>query len=59
MNDNNKPELVNAQPIVRVYDIGGTEYAVKAVVSKYATEDAAMKIRRLIRNEIARRNNEN
>ena len=36
----------------RTYEIDGKTYIVKASQSKYATEDAATKIRRLIRKEI-------
>ena len=46
-------------PVVREYDIGGTKYIVKAAVKDGATEDAAAKVRRLIRNEIARQKDEN
>ena len=39
-------------PIVRKYDIGGTRYTVTATVKAGVKEDAAAKVRRLIRNEI-------
>ena len=39
-------------PVVREYDIGGTKYIVAATVKAGASEDAAAKVRRLIRNEI-------
>lgn len=39
-------------PVVREYDIGDTKYIVKATVKDGANEDAATKIRRLIRNDI-------
>jgi hypothetical protein len=41
-------------PVVREYDIGDTKYIVKASVKEGATEDAATKIRRLIRNDICK-----
>ena len=37
-------------PVVRGYKIGGMTYIVKAVVKDGAKEDAATKIRRMIRN---------
>lgn len=40
--------------IVREYTIGDTKYIVKASVKEGATEDAATKIRRLIRNDIGK-----
>jgi hypothetical protein len=46
-------------PIVRVYDIGGTKYIVTATVKDGVSEDAAAKVRRLIRKEIARQKDEN
>ena len=39
-------------PVVREYEIGGITYIVKAVVKDGAKEDAATKIRRLIRNDL-------
>ena len=39
-------------PVVREYDIGGTKYIVKATVKPGADEDAAAKVRRLLRKEI-------
>jgi hypothetical protein len=39
-------------PVVREYDIGDTKYIVKATVKTGASEDAAAKVRRLIRKEI-------
>ena len=39
-------------PVVREYDIGGTKYIVKATVKPGANEDAAAKVRRLLRKEI-------
>jgi len=41
-------------PVVREYDIGGTKYIVKATVKDGAAEDAATKIRRMIRNDIGK-----
>jgi hypothetical protein len=41
-------------PVVREYNIGDTKYIVKASVKEGATEDAATKIRRLIRNDIGK-----
>ena len=40
-------------PVVREYDIGGTKYIVTASVKAGASEDAAAKVRRLIRKEIS------
>ena len=39
-------------PVVREYKIGGMTYIVKAVVKDGAKEDAATKIRRMIRNDM-------
>jgi hypothetical protein len=39
-------------PIVREYEIGGVKYIVTATEKPGAKEDAATKVRRLIRNEI-------
>jgi uncharacterized protein YajQ (UPF0234 family) len=39
-------------PVVREYDIGGTKYIVTATVKAGVNEDAAAKVRRLIRKEI-------
>ena len=39
-------------PVVRGYKIGGMTYIVKAVVKDGAKEDAATKIRRMIRNDM-------
>ena len=39
-------------PVVREYDIDGMKYIVSATVKAGAKEDAAAKVRRLIRNEI-------
>ena len=41
-------------PIVREYKIGGTRFVVKATVKNKANEDAADKIRRMIRADVAR-----
>ena len=49
---NPKCSDTTTSPVVREYDIGGTKYIVTATVKAGATEDAAAKIRRLIRNEI-------
>ena len=43
-------------PVVREYTVGDTKYIVKATVKDGATEDAATKIRRLIRNDIGSKN---
>ena len=43
-------------PVVREYEIGDTKYIVSATSKAGATEDAAAKVRRLLRKEI---NNEN
>ena len=40
-------------PVVREYDIGGTKYIVKATIKAGAQEDAAAKVRRLIKKEIS------
>ncbi|MCL2884210.1 MAG: transposon-encoded TnpW family protein [Oscillospiraceae bacterium] len=39
-------------PVVREYTVGGTRYIVTAMENPCAKEDAAVKVRRLIRNEI-------
>ena len=39
-------------PVVREYDIGGIKYIVTATIKDGAKEDAAAKVRRLIRSEI-------
>lgn len=39
-------------PIVRQYEIGGVTYIVKAVTKDGVKEDAATKIRRMIRNDL-------
>ena len=39
-------------PVVRGYKVGGMTYIVKAVVKDGAKEDAATKIRRMIRNDM-------
>ena len=39
-------------PVVREYKIGDMTYIVKAVVKDGAKEDAATKIRRMIRNDM-------
>jgi hypothetical protein len=39
-------------PVVREYDIGGTRYIVKATQKAGTKEDAAAKVRRLLRNEV-------
>ena len=41
-------------PVVREYNIGDMTYIVKAVVKDGAKEDAATKVRRLIRNDLQR-----
>lgn len=41
-------------PVVREYKIGDMTYIVKAVVKNGAKEDAATKVRRLIRNDLQR-----
>ena len=41
-------------PVVREYKIGDMTYIVKAVVKDGAKEDAATKVRRLIRNDLQR-----
>lgn len=43
-------------PVVREYNIEGRRYIVKATVKEGAAEDAATKIRRLIRNDIGNQN---
>lgn len=42
--------------VVREYTVGDTKYIVKASVKEGAAEDAAAKIRRLIRNDIGKQN---
>lgn len=51
-----KSKQESKSPVVREYDIGDTKYIVKATVKEGATEDAATKIRRLIRNDIGKQN---
>ena len=41
-----------SSPVVREYKIGDMTYIVKAVVKDGAKEDAATKIRRMIRNDM-------
>ena len=41
-------------PVVREYEIGGVKYIVSASIKAGAKEDAAAKVRRLIKNEINR-----
>ena len=41
-------------PVIREYKIGDMTYIVKAVVKDGAKEDAATKIRRMIRNDMQR-----
>ena len=48
----NKCVDMNKPPVVREYDIGGTRYIVTATVKAGANEDAAAKVRRMIRKEI-------
>ena len=43
-------------PVVREYKIGDMTYIVKTVVKDGAKEDAATKVRRLIRNDLQRAN---
>lgn len=50
--EKSKQELKS--PVVREYNIGDTKYIVKASIKEGATEDAATKIRRLIRNDIGK-----
>lgn len=42
-------------PIVREYKIGDITYIVKAVTKNGVKEDAATKVRRLIRNDLKRK----
>jgi len=42
-------------PVVREYDIEGIKYIVTATVKTGAKEDAAAKVRRLIKNEIGKK----
>lgn len=51
---NTNIEQATSTPVVRQYEIGGVRYIVKATVKSGATEDAATKINRLIRNDIGR-----
>ena len=46
------PMKKTASPIVREYKIGDITYIVNAVVKDGAKEDAATKIRRMIRNDM-------
>ena len=42
-------------PVVREYEIGNTKYIVRATVKPGVSEDAKTKVRRLIRNDMGRR----
>jgi hypothetical protein len=44
-----------SHPVIREYDIRGTKYIVKATVTDRASEDAAAKVRRMIRNDMGRK----
>ena len=55
MNTTEKPCCDTKPPVVREYDIGGTKYIVTASVKAGASEDAAAKVRRMIRNEIGKK----
>ena len=46
---------IKKSPVVRVYDIGDTKYIVKATIKDGASEDATVKVRRLIKNEIGKK----
>jgi uncharacterized protein YajQ (UPF0234 family) len=49
-----KPPTKEQNPLaVREYEIAGVKYIVTAAVRDGVTEDAAAKVRRLIRNELA------
>ena len=52
MGTTNKPRSDTKPPVVREYDIGETRFIVTASVKAGAREDAAAKVRRLIRKEI-------
>lgn len=50
----------STSPVIREYKIGDMTYIVKAVTKDGAKEDAATKIRRLIRNDLKQiKNHEN
>lgn len=51
---NTAPKEKTTAPVVREYKIGDMTYIVKAVVKDGAKEDAATKIRRLIKNDLQR-----
>ena len=51
---NTTPKEQSTAPVVREYKIGDMTYIVKAVVKDGAKEDAATKVRRLIRNDLQR-----
>jgi hypothetical protein len=56
MVDTRKLTLAEATPpIVREYEIGDTRYIVTATAKPGVGEDAAAKVRRLIRKEISKR----
>lgn len=42
--------------VLREYDIGGTKYIVKATVRTGASENAAAIVRRLIHNDLSKKN---
>lgn len=50
-----RPSAKATPPIVREYEIRGTRYIVTATAKPGAGEDAAAKVRRLIRKEISKR----
>ena len=52
MQKNKKQTEKSKSPVVREYDIKGTKYIVTATVKDGEKEDAAAKIRRLIKNDI-------
>jgi hypothetical protein len=48
----NKRADTATSPVVREYEIAGTKYIVTATVKAGANEDAAAKVRRLLRKEV-------
>ena len=53
MGTTDKPRSDTKPPVVREYDIGETRFIVEATEKSEASEDAAAKVRRLIRKEIS------
>jgi uncharacterized protein YajQ (UPF0234 family) len=55
MNATNQKDTVKI-PVIREYKLAGTKYIVSATARAGATENAATKIRRLIKNDVKKVN---